>query len=109
MSAASQDFRPSIGREAGNESSYQLKINGVENLLKAVFEFECKDQALSSDYNVVITIKALKLTYDKVIGQNASLIMNWGDKESVYMHGLIKNISLINKVQGADNLYYYVL
>ncbi len=109
MSAASQDFRPSVSREAGNESSYQLKINGIENLVKAVFAFECKDQALSSDYNVVITIKALKLTYDKVIGQNASLVMHWGDKESVYMHGLIKNISLMNKIQGSDKLYYYVL
>ncbi len=109
MNAASQDFRPSISQEAGNESSYQLRVKGVDNLIKAVFEFECNDQALSSDYNVAITVKALKLNYDKVIGQNASLVMQWGDQESVYMHGLIKNISLISKIQNAENLFYYVL
>ena len=102
-------FRSSISNESSSQSSYLFKINGIESSIKAVFEFDCSSQALSSDYSFVITVKALKLAHEKVIGQNASLKMKWGDKESVFIHGLVKNISMINKVKESENLYYYVI
>jgi len=108
-SSGKEKFRPSINEEGSSESSYQFKITGLENVIKSVLEFKCNDHAISSDYTTLITVKSLPLQYDKIIGKSALLSMRWGDKEFVYLHGVIKNISLINKVANADKISYCVL
>ena len=108
-SANKSEYRPSISEEANSQTSYGFKISGLQNTIKSVFEFKCNDHAISSDYNILISVKSLPLDFDKVVGKNSLLSMRWGDKEFIYLHGNVKNISLINTVANTDKIAYYVL
>jgi len=103
------DYRQSPNQEQQNASSYEFKIFGCENAITAVFDFESRNHAISSDYELTITIKASKLEYDKVIGKNTLLTMKWGDTDNIYMHGIVTNISLVKKVKDQENAFIYVV
>ena len=108
-SASSESsFRSTSNAGTSGKQSFAFSIIGYENRIEYVTEFEVTNHAISQDYEYTVTVKSKKLEYENVIGKKALLTMNWGDKEKVYMHGIVTNVSLIRKVNNKD-LYYYVV
>ncbi len=89
-----------FGLVNANESQFFLNIKGIPDNILSVLDFECTDNALSSDYKYNINVLTeSKINPVDIIGKTVKFEMLW-DADSVFINGIctsvIENGSIYN-------------